>query len=94
MGRLQRLTSLALHAAVGCTKTYVVQFAEHPQHPHVHFHIIPRMADIYDDVRGPGVFKHLGVPESERVSAARMNEVAQTVRATLVPLLPISSVTN
>jgi diadenosine tetraphosphate (Ap4A) HIT family hydrolase len=33
-----------------------VQFAEHAEHPHVHFHIIPRMADLPDDHRSTGIF--------------------------------------
>lgn len=80
LGRLQRWVSMALQQALGCTKTYVVQFAEHPQHPHVHFHIIPIMADTSADERSIHVFKHLGVPEAERVSEARMNEIAIAVR--------------
>ncbi|MDX2136516.1 MAG: hypothetical protein SF123_00350 [Chloroflexota bacterium] len=35
----------ALRTTTGCAKTYVAQFAEHLDHPHVHFHIIMR-ADI------------------------------------------------
>ena len=75
LGKLQRLMSMALHQAMGCVKTYVVQFAEHPNHPHVHFHIIPRMAGMAADARGPSVFKHLGVPEDQRVSEAEMNRM-------------------
>ncbi len=84
LGRMLRLVSIAVQQATGCEKTYVVQFAEHPQHPHVHFHVIPRMADLLTDQRGPTIFKHLGVPETERVSEARMNEIAAGVRDFLV----------
>ena len=33
LGPLIKLISTALHQVVGCEKTYVVQFAEHPQRP-------------------------------------------------------------
>ena len=44
LGALLRKTSKALKEVMGCEKTYIIQFAEHPGHPHVHFHIVPRMA--------------------------------------------------
>jgi diadenosine tetraphosphate (Ap4A) HIT family hydrolase len=84
LGVLQRRVSLALHEVTGCAKTYVVQFAEAAEHPHVHFHIIPRMADIPNDHRGPNVFKYLGMPEAQRVSEARMNEIGIQVRSFLI----------
>lgn len=84
LGRLLRCVSLALKEATGCVKTYVVQFAESPDHPHVHFHIVPRMADQPEDHTGPNVFRYLGVAEGERVSEARMNELAAQVRETLL----------
>lgn len=84
LGRLLRRVSLALKEATGCVKTYVVQFAESPDHPHVHFHIVPRMADQPEDHTGPNVFRYLGVAEGERVSEARMNELAAQVRETLL----------
>ena len=49
LGRLIRHVSLALKEATGCVKTYVIQFAEAADHPHVHFHVVPRMADQPED---------------------------------------------
>jgi diadenosine tetraphosphate (Ap4A) HIT family hydrolase len=83
LGRLIRQVSAALRTATGCAKTYVVQFAEHPDHPHVHFHIIPRMSDQPDDHKGPKVFQYLGVSDAERVSDDAMNALAVRVCATL-----------
>ncbi|MCL4803482.1 MAG: HIT domain-containing protein [Anaerolineae bacterium] len=79
LGVLLRRSSAALRQVVGCVKTYVCQFAEQAEHPHVHFHIVPRMADQPDDRRGPRVFGYLGVPEDERVSEEKMNEIAAGV---------------
>ncbi|MEJ2747281.1 MAG: HIT family protein [Anaerolineae bacterium] len=83
LGLLIRHVSAALKAATGCRKTYVVQFAEAAEHPHVHVHIIPRMADQPEDRRGPQIFAYLGVPEEARVHEAMMNEIAAKVRHSL-----------
>ncbi len=79
LGRLLRLVSIAVQRATNSEKTYVVQFAEAAEHPHVHFHVVPRMADLPAHQRGPAIFRHLGVPEAERVSEARMDEIAVDV---------------
>jgi diadenosine tetraphosphate (Ap4A) HIT family hydrolase len=84
LGRLLRRVSLALKEATGCVKTYVIQFAESPEHPHVHFHVAPRMADQPEDHRGPNVFRYLGVAEEERVGEARMNQLAAQIRQLLL----------
>ena len=82
LGVLLRRASAALREVVGCVKTYVVQFAEQAEHPHVHFHVIPRMADQPAERRGPRVFDYLGVPDAERVSEEQMNAIAEQVRRT------------
>lgn len=81
IGPLLTLASTALHEQLGCVKTYVAQFAEHPMHPHVHFHVIPRRADDSDDFKGPRVFERLGVPDDEAIAEARMNEIASAIAA-------------
>ena len=83
LGVLLRRVSAALRVATGCVKTYVVQFAEAAEHPHVHFHVIPRMAGQPDARRGPGIFGYLGVPDVERVSEKQMNSLAAHVRDAL-----------
>ena len=86
LGQLMRRLSIILKKVTGCARTYVVQFAEDPEHPHVHFHIVPRMADLPDDRRGRGIFQYLGVPDSERVSEAEMNELAEEIRRQLLEI--------
>ncbi len=80
---LIRRTSVALKEVTGCIKTYVIQFAEKAEHPHVHFHIIPRMADQPEERTGTLIFGYLGVPEEERVSQDVMNGIAVKVREIL-----------
>jgi diadenosine tetraphosphate (Ap4A) HIT family hydrolase len=84
LGPLVRSTSRALGAVVGCERTYMVLFAESPFHRHVHVHIVPRMPGMPDEIQGPRVFSQLNVPVEQRVSEARMNEIAVALRAELV----------
>jgi diadenosine tetraphosphate (Ap4A) HIT family hydrolase len=84
LGQLIRRVSIALKIATGCQKTYVIQFAEAAEHPHVHVHVVPRMADQPEDRRSTKIFGYLGVPEAERVDENTMNEIAAKVRQTLL----------
>jgi diadenosine tetraphosphate (Ap4A) HIT family hydrolase len=84
LGQLIRNISIALKEATGCLKTYVLQFAEAPEHQHVHFHIVPRMADLPDERRSTRIFGYLGIPEEERVSQEAMNAIALKIRESLL----------
>jgi len=69
LGPLLRDVTRALEQAVGCTKMYVALFAEAEGFGHVHFHVIPRMRDQEEALRGPGVFRLLGASEEERAGS-------------------------
>jgi len=84
LGRLIQRISSALKEVTGCVKTYVLQFAESPKHQHVHFHIIPRMADLPENHRSIRIFGYLGVPVEERVSRDVMNKIAGKIRERLL----------
>jgi diadenosine tetraphosphate (Ap4A) HIT family hydrolase len=84
LGLLLQRVSRALHATTGCLKTYVIQFAEAAEHPHVHVHIVPRMADHPPERRGPQVFAYLGVTDQERLDDGTMNELAQRIQTRLI----------
>jgi diadenosine tetraphosphate (Ap4A) HIT family hydrolase len=60
-----------------------MQFAEAEGHNHVHFHVVPRMADQPEEFRSIKIFKLLGVSEKDRVSEDRMNEFAIQFRRIL-----------
>ena len=83
LGPLIRSASRALSDVVGCPKTYVVQFAESAEHPHVHVHIIPRPDNLAPEHRGPGVFSLLGVAEDDAVPKPEMDRIAEQVRTLL-----------
>ena len=73
----------ALQEVTGAVKTYTVLFAEKPEHSHVHFHVVPRMAEMPDDKKGPRVFDYLGVSEAEAVSLETRNDLATRLQALL-----------
>jgi len=78
LGPLTRAASIALRDVTGCEKTYVAQFAENPDHRHVHFHVIAIAADNPADLRGPRVF---GALKAEPVPEAVRNQLALDLRA-------------
>jgi diadenosine tetraphosphate (Ap4A) HIT family hydrolase len=83
LGLLIRATSAALKEVTGCLKTYVIQLAEEREHPHVHFHIIPRMPDLPEERKSVRIFGYLGVSEEKRVSEEAMNRIGLKVREIL-----------
>jgi diadenosine tetraphosphate (Ap4A) HIT family hydrolase len=83
LGLLLQRVSKALAELTGCVKTYVMQFAEHPLHPHVHFHVVPRMAGQPAEQRSYRVLNLLGVPEEEQVSEEEMNDISLRLREIL-----------
>lgn len=86
LGTLLRRVSIALRKVTGCVKTYVIQFAEQADHPHVHFHVVPRMENQPEDRRATKIFGYLGVPEEERVTEASMNDIAAKIRGILLSM--------
>ena len=84
LGPLLWAVSAALREVVGCEKTYVLQLAESEGFHHVHFHVVPRRADLPEGFRGARIFGLLGSPDLEVVAPARMDELALELRAHLV----------
>lgn len=82
LGTWQVRASRALHDVTGCPKTYVAQFSEAEGYSHVHFHIVPRQADLAVELRGPQIFSQLGVEEAA-LSDERRDKIAAAVRSAL-----------
>jgi diadenosine tetraphosphate (Ap4A) HIT family hydrolase len=80
LGVWQVSLSRALEVVTGCTKTYIAQFAEAPGHHHVHLHVVPRQADLAEDLLGPGIFSLLGKTGDDALSAADMDALALDLR--------------
>lgn len=79
LGPLLRRLSLALTNIVGCAKTYVVMFAELERFTHLHFHVIPRAANLPKDLIGSAIFSYLRQPPSEWVPAEEMDRISLAV---------------
>ena len=86
LGVLLQQVSASLKQVTGCQKTYVMQFAEHPQHPHVHFHVVPRLNEQPETHRGPRVMKYLQVTEDEYVTEDVINALSEQIRQALLAL--------
>jgi diadenosine tetraphosphate (Ap4A) HIT family hydrolase len=61
----------------------VAQFAEAEGFSHVHFHIMPRPAELARELRGRRIFRLLGAADRERVSDEQMDEIAYALAALL-----------
>jgi len=83
LGPLLCAVSAALAAVVGCEKTYVIQLAEAPGFNHVHFHVVPRRADLPEELTGVRVFGMLG-DGVEPVPEPRQDAICLEVRKLLV----------
>ena len=84
LGPLIKRFSAALQVVLGCSKTYIAQFAEAEGHPHVHVHLIARHPDQPPEWNGPGIFLHgLGVVGPDEVPEERRNEIAAAISAEL-----------
>lgn len=84
LGPLLRSLTAALRTVTGCSKTYVALFAEAEGYSHVHFHVVPRMADFTDDQRGPkSLHAFLGAQGDEAVPDGEMDRLALELRAAM-----------
>jgi diadenosine tetraphosphate (Ap4A) HIT family hydrolase len=54
--------------------------AEATGHSHVHVHIVPRQADLAENLLGPQIFALLGKTGSDALSAAEMDALAIRLR--------------
>ena len=88
LATLARITSRALAETVGCSKTYVMILGEEKGFAHLHAHIVPRMPDLPDDLKGTKVVRLLGVDEEERVPEDERDRLALALRTRIESALP------
>ncbi|CAN5524167.1 hypothetical protein BH10ACT10_BH10ACT10_13010 [soil metagenome] len=81
LGGLVRRLGLALASVPGCVKTYLMQFSEAEGFSHLHLHLVPRLPDQPDELRGPRVFGYLTDDESAWLPGPELDAVALAVRA-------------
>lgn len=80
LGVLLRDLAGALKAVTGCEKTYVMLLAEQPGFNHVHFHVVPRMADLPSDRTGTAIFAYL---KEDPLSDHERDEIGLRIRSAL-----------
>lgn len=83
LGGLLRAVTAALRAETGALKTYVVLLAEADGFAHVHFHVVPRAADLDESHRGARIFTLLHNPELPVVDDDAQDALALALRARL-----------
>jgi diadenosine tetraphosphate (Ap4A) HIT family hydrolase len=76
LGPLLRRLAAAPRAAIGCERTYVMLFGEQQGFTHVHLHVVPRMADLPNEHRGPQVLQFLEQPEEAWIGQAAEDDLA------------------
>jgi diadenosine tetraphosphate (Ap4A) HIT family hydrolase len=81
LGPLVRRLSGALEEVTGCTKTYLMQFSEAEGFSHLHLHLVPRMPDQPEHLKGPRVFGYLTEDKAQWLPDETLDEVALAVRA-------------
>jgi diadenosine tetraphosphate (Ap4A) HIT family hydrolase len=84
VGPLLAGLSRGLERNLGARKAYVAFFAEAEGFAHLHVHVVPRLAALPDDRRGPRVFGYLEEPADQRVSPDEMDRLANQRRPFLV----------
>jgi diadenosine tetraphosphate (Ap4A) HIT family hydrolase len=80
MGLLARKASIALREVTGCSKTYLMLFAEAEGFGHLHVHVVPRMPEFESDVLGPGVFAYLSDDQDEWLAEDERDAIGLQLR--------------
>lgn len=79
-GLVLERTIHALRTVFSCDKEYVACYAELEHFRHVHFHVVPRAADLPEHLIGSKSFAFLKVSEAEAVSRAEISSVCEALR--------------
>jgi diadenosine tetraphosphate (Ap4A) HIT family hydrolase len=87
LGPVLRAVTSALREVTGCAKTYLALFAEAEGFGHVHFHVVPRHADLDPQVRGPRIFALMGGDPARHVPDGDMDQLAGHLTAALSRVL-------
>ncbi len=83
LGGLVRRLGTALETVTGCVKTYLMQFSEAEGFSHLHLHLVPRLPDQPEDVRGPRVFAYLKDDQAQWLPVPELDAIALSVREAL-----------
>jgi diadenosine tetraphosphate (Ap4A) HIT family hydrolase len=80
MGELLARVTKLLHTEFGCVKEYISCFAESEHFKHVHIHVIPRAADLPQELQGPRSFALIKATELDAVPPAEIVALCERLR--------------
>jgi diadenosine tetraphosphate (Ap4A) HIT family hydrolase len=81
MAQLLERTVRLLHREMGCEKEYAMCFAEAEHFNHIHLHVVPKPANLPEDLRGPRIFAMLKVSQDEAVPPEEIKEFCERFAA-------------
>lgn len=73
-------TCRVLRRVVGCDREYVACYAEIDHFRHVHFHVVPRAADLPGEYVGTRSFAFLKVSEAEAAPREEIRALCESLR--------------
>jgi diadenosine tetraphosphate (Ap4A) HIT family hydrolase len=82
-GSILERTVRALHQALGPAKEYVACYAEQKGFEHIHFHIVPRAADMAQELQGADSFSLLGGPRSEAADPDVVRRFCESLQSSM-----------
>ncbi len=80
-GRVLRRVSHAMQQVLRPAKIYVCQFSEAEGLSHIHFHLIPRIADTALELRGPRIFGLLATAVGEGRNLGDIDAAARVAKS-------------
>lgn len=80
LGYVLERTVRVVHEATGCAKEYVACYAEADGFQHIHFHVVPRAADMPTHLIGANSFALLKVSEVEAVQPEEIRALCESLR--------------
>lgn len=84
-GRLLPLICQSLHHLLQTEHEYVLQFAEAKEFHHVHVHVIARLPNWPESLKGPAVFSGFGPHVEQPLSSDELTPLALALRDFLLP---------
>src|SRR5699024_7036682 len=81
LGALLERTVRLVHEATDSVKEYVACYAEAAGLEHIHFHVVPRVADLPAEFRGAGSFDLLRVAREDAASPDSVAAFCVSMRA-------------
>lgn len=80
LAELQEKSVKLIHNEFQTEKEYVACFAEAEHFKHIHFHIIPKTAEVTDELKGPKVFALLKAEEANAIPEELIKELSNRLR--------------